>query len=121
MSFSLEIIFRESRLKPITLYLLMLLSIGCTFVESARVDFVRTREFDIGRLISEIPLQAPEDIEEKGDGLVIYIYSFVNDHSEGAVCKWAYYIDTMSNRVVRWEFISDPLPCYRSYEFGNPW
>lgn len=99
----------------ITFIILFLTSIiGCVSIEKRRLIFIDERNFDIGRVVFDVPLPEPIDIIKIDEAKSKYLYKF-----EDSGCQWIYIVDNKSKRIISWEFISDPDFCY--IEFKGPW
>ena len=94
---------------------------GCTFVDSAREQFIHNRDFDIGRNVNEVPLPKPYKKIDIDTIKVEYYYRFFNDHFNGEKCEWVYLVDKRTNHILSWYFISVHDSCYRGFQWGEPW
>lgn len=106
-------------LKPLAVLSFFLPIVACSSVDGARKHFKDSRDFDVGRKISSIPLQEPLKITSVVDGVDEYHYVFTN--SDGKECAWIYSVDNQSKKVLSWRYVSSPSECYKSVRLGTPW
>lgn len=103
----------KTRLTILIVLALPLLS-SCLSRERAKEMFVESRDFDVGRKVTEVPLGNPSSIAPIDEHTSLYIYEFQNTG-----CKWSYVVDNNTKRVLSWKFISDPDLCYLRMRGGG--
>ena len=91
---------KSSRL---SLPVFLILAVGC----ASHKMFVEECNFDVGRPIREIPLPHPTSIEPIDAQTSRYIYEYKNTG-----CRWSYTVDNKTERVLSWQYLSDPNCCY---------
>lgn len=110
---------RTKTVLAVTASCMMLLS--CTFVDSARGDFVRIRNWHIGTNVDLATRPPPSSVVKLSDDETEYHYHFINAHFHNETCVWVYVVDTVTRRIKSWRFISPPDACYESFQWGQPW
>ena len=83
--------------------ILMLASAGCT----SHKEFVRSLDDDIGKTTKEAWVPDPSSVEPIDDQTSRYVYEY-----KDTGCQWFYVVDNRTNRILSWQFISDPNRCY---------
>jgi len=96
------------------LVLVLTCNLSCVSHERAKQMFVDARDYDVGRIVTQIPLPPPIKIVPLNKDASVYIYEFKNTG-----CQWSYVVDNTSKRVVSWQFISDPDLCYLRLRGGG--
>ena len=87
--------------------------LGCLSIERGRLLFVEERNYDIGRVIYNVPLPEPNEIIKIDERKSKYLYKV-----KSTGCLWFNIIDNKTKKIISWEFISDPDLCY--LEFKGP-
>ncbi len=85
------------------LLLLVLAGGGCT----SHKMFVGERNFDIGRVITDVPVPDPIEIEPIDDQTSRYIIEF-----KDTGCRWSYTVENSTKKILSWQYISNPDLCY---------
>jgi hypothetical protein len=80
---------------------------ACLSHERARQMSIAERNFDIGRVVTEIPIPKPSSVVPLDEGTSLHVYEF-----KDTGCKWSYAVDNNTKRVLSWKFIGDPDLCY---------
>ncbi len=88
--------------------LLILGGVGC----ASRKEFIRSRDYDIGKTTREAWVPDPISIEPINDLTSRYIYEY-----KETGCRFAYTVDNLTKRVLSWQFLSDPDRCYTTPTF----
>jgi len=88
--------------------LLILVSVGCT----SHKEFIRSRDYDIGKTTREAGVPDPVSIEPIDGQTSRYIYEY-----KDAGCRFAYTVDNQTKRVLSWQLLSDPDRCYTTTTF----
>lgn len=98
----------------IVLISFLTLIIGCVSIEKGRRLFVEERNYDIGRVVYDVPLPEPNDIIKVDEEKSKYLYKIKNSG-----CQWVNIVDNENKQIISWEFISDPDLCF--LELKGPW
>lgn len=93
---------------------------GCNSIDGARQHFKQTRDYDVGRLIQNIPLASPIEVVQSDSGYREHHYAFYNAKTKSD-CSWVYFIDDISEKVKSWKYTSDAKACFKSVRLGTPW
>lgn len=80
--------------------------------KAKRQMFVGERNFDIGRIVTSLPIPEPYEIMALGNGKSEYIYEFKNTG-----CKWAYIVNDSTSKVESWHYVSDPDLCFLTIDW----
>jgi hypothetical protein len=99
----------------ILVMVLMVVSASCMSSYQAKELFVREREFDKGKLITQIaaPLIEVIPVNEQTS---LYIYEF-----KKTGCRWSCTVDVRTQRILSWQFVSDPDLCRMKINYLGPW
>lgn len=100
--------------KFLILLILATLFVNCISHERAKQMFVENRDFDVGRIVSVVPLPPPNRIEPIDKRTSLYIYEF-----KDTGCSWSYTVNNETKRILSWKFISDPDLCYMKLRPGG--
>jgi len=87
---------------------------SCISHERAKQLFVYERNYDIGRVVTVVPLPKPTKILPIDKESSLYIYEFKNTG-----CQWSYVVDDSTKIILSWKFISDPDLCYLKLRGGG--
>ena len=95
------------KIRAIAMLLLSIMMLGCVSHKQAMYLFVRERDYEIGRHISEVPLGAPTEIKPINEDTSEYVYNYYD-----AACRFSYAVDNKTKRVLSWRFLGEPDMCY---------
>lgn len=82
--------------------------------------FAKSRNFDIARKVSEIPLPSPSSIKDYDEKFFLYEYKFFNKKRKNW-CTWEYLINKSTLVVDSWRYTSDPIYCEYSGIYTGAW
>lgn len=96
------------KISTILIIVILLEISGCLSMETKKEFFVNARNYDLGRSPKKLPLPIPVKIInlDAQHNRIEYEYD--------TGCKWYYIVDTETDIIIFWNYISDPDLCYHN-------